>query len=62
MKKSSKIIALIEPEIESIFKDLADKKGMSASGLTRSLIIDELQLQGLLPQEFTMYLLKGAGA
>lgn len=62
MQKTANIKTLIEPQLEDLFKRLASKKGLTCSGLMRALIIDELQVQGMLPEMTAVTLLKGARA
>lgn len=58
MARSGKIICLIEPELESEYRKLCFKKDMSVSTAIRAMIIDELRMQGLLPDESAVAILK----
>lgn len=58
MARSGKIICLIEPELESEYRKLCFKKDTSVSTAVRAMIIDELRMQGLLPDESAILLLK----
>jgi len=53
---------MIEPSLEDMIRSLADKKKVSLSNYIRALIIDDLSINGLLPEEFTMSLFKGVSA
>lgn len=58
MSRSGEIKCLIEPELEALYKELCSKKEISASTGVRAMIIDELRLHGLLPEESSVSLLK----
>lgn len=61
-QKTARVAAMVEPVLCEMFTRLALKKGLTVSGLMRALILDELQIQGMLPEETTMALLKGGAA
>ena len=58
--KSIKMCTMLEPEISEMFRSLAAKKGISTSVLLRSMIIDDLRFQGLMPEATAVKILKGA--
>lgn len=58
MARSGKIICLIEPELESEFRKLCFKKDITVSTAVRAMIIDDLRMQGLLPDESAIMILK----
>jgi hypothetical protein len=59
MPRNTKLICMIEPQLEEQFRSICAKNGESASSKIRSMIIDELRLQGLLPENYIALLLKG---
>lgn len=59
MQKTSRVVMLIEPILEDEFRRLAIKKGVSVSSLLRTLVVDELKDQGLLPDEYAAKIFRG---
>jgi len=58
-RKDSFIKCSIESSLEDSFKSLCEKRSRTVSAAIRELIIDELRMQGMLPDEYAVQLLKG---
>lgn len=60
--RTARISTMVEPEVDDMFKRLANKKGMTCSNFLRALVLDELQIHGMMPEEIALALLKGSRA
>lgn len=61
-QRTARVATMVEPAICEMFTRLALKKNMTVSAYMRALIIDDLQIQGMMPEEISMSLLKGGVA